>query len=71
MECDLPYAFDLLYDIKTQKELMSTLFKLMVNTEDILETINDNEILFTKEEKESLLRINTAIERRITYGKGQ
>lgn len=71
MERDLPYAFDLLYDIKTRSELMSTLFKLVIYTEDILETINDNEILFTKEEKESLLRINTAIERRITYGKGQ
>ena len=71
MEHDLPYSFDLLYDIKTRSELMSTLFKLVIDTEDILETINDNEILFTKEEKESLLRINTAIERRITYGKGQ
>jgi hypothetical protein len=65
---DLPYAFDLLYDIKTKHELMFKLYRLMLDVEDIMETINDYDIVFTKEEQDSLVKINTVITQRITKG---
>lgn len=65
---DLPYSFDLLYDIKTRHDLMSKLFKLMIDVDDIMETINDHHISFTKEEHSALVKINTAITQRITKG---